>query len=127
MSTPLNALVARERSADVARSARERAEARTPLRAVPQGAVALRLAGAEDAEDVRVLAELDEAPEPAGQVLLALVDGQAVAALSLDDERIVANPFVATSDAVALLRIRARHLGGKAPRRSWRRLRPRFA
>jgi hypothetical protein len=86
--------------------------------------VALRPATAEDAPSLRILTELDEEPELAGEVLLATVDGEAVAAMSLRDGRIAANPFVATADAVALLRLRARHLAGRRPRR---RLRPRFA
>jgi hypothetical protein len=91
-------------------------------------ALALRLATAEDASSLRGLAELDEAPELSGEVLLATIDGDPVAALSIGDGRVVANPFVATSDAIALLRLRARHLAGKrsrSRRRPW--LRPRFA
>ena len=73
--------------------------------------IALRLACPDEAATLRRLAELDEAPAPEGEVLLALIDGDAVAALSLDDGRSVANPFVPTADALALLRLRAEHLG----------------
>jgi hypothetical protein len=76
----------------------------------------LRLARADETDTVRRLAALEDAPELKGQVLLALADGAAVAALSLDDERIVANPFILTGDAVALLRLRAEHLLGPRPR-----------
>jgi hypothetical protein len=55
-----------------------------------------------------------------GRVLLALVEAERVAALSLYDERVVANPFAGTHDAVALLRLRAAHLLGERPRRQWR-------
>jgi hypothetical protein len=80
--------------------------------------VELRRAAADEAGVVRRLAALDDAREPEGPVLLALLDGEAVAALSLRDGRVVANPFVATADAVALLRLRAAHLSGApAPRR----------
>jgi hypothetical protein len=93
-----------------------------------QTTVALRGANAEDDGTLRQLAELDEAPELDGEVLLATVDGEAIAAVSLQDGRIVSNPFVATTEAVALLQLRARHLAGKMrPRRRWPRLRPRLA
>lgn len=81
-------------------------------------AVALRLAHDDDDHLVRRLAALDDAPTPEGPVLLALVNGDAVAAMSLLDGRVVANPFVPTTDAVALLRLRADHLAGPEPRRS---------
>jgi hypothetical protein len=65
-------------------------------------------------------AEID-APELEGQVLLALIDGVAVAALSLHDGRVAANPFLPTRDVVAVLRLRAGHVvaeqSGRRPRR----------
>jgi hypothetical protein len=81
-----------------------------------EGTVELRPAGAEEAGIVRDLAALDDAPALEGQVLLALIDGRAVAALSLDDGRVVANPFVPTAEVVAVLRMRAEQLS-VAPRR----------
>jgi hypothetical protein len=79
--------------------------------------VELRLAEAGEAGVVRRLAALDSAPGLEGPVLLALLDGEAVAGLSLRDRRVVANPFVATADAVVLLRVRAEHLCGAPARR----------
>jgi hypothetical protein len=73
-------------------------------------AIELRLLATHEARLVRRLAVLDEAPELRGQVLVALIGGQAVAALSLADHRVVANPFVPTAAAVALLRLRAAQL-----------------
>jgi hypothetical protein len=91
-------------------------------------AVALRLASADEEQLVRELAALDDAPALDGQVLLALVDGEAVAALSLLDRRVVANPFVPTEAAVALLRVRADHISARRSRRRWPIiLRPRLA
>jgi hypothetical protein len=91
--------------------------------------IVLRLATDVDAPTVRRLAALDDAPRLSGPVLLALVDGEPVAALSLDDGRVVANPFRFTAGAVALLRLRAQHLVAPAPRRDRRPtlLRPRAA
>ncbi len=96
--------------------------------AVSQASVSIRLAGIDDEQVLRDLAALDDAPIPKGEVLLALIDGEAVAALSLGDEHAVANPFVHTAATVALLRLRADHLYGRRPRRRRRFiLRPRFA
>ena len=77
--------------------------------------IVLRLATDVDAPAVRRLAALDDAPRLSGAVLLALVDGEPVAALSLDDGRVVADPFRLTVHAVALLRLHARHLTPAAP------------
>ncbi len=81
----------------------------------PAPAVALRLAGSDEAHLVRRLAALDDAPPLAGPVLLALVDGEPVAALSLLDRRVVANPFLFTRELVDLLRLRAEHISGPEP------------
>jgi hypothetical protein len=89
--------------------------------------LAIRIADAADARALQILAELDEEPALSGQVLLALIDDEPVAALSLDDGRVVADPFVATTNAVALLEVRARQLVGGARRRARRRWRLRFA
>lgn len=78
----------------------------------PEPTVALRLAGDDEAHMVRRLAALDDAPPLEGPVLLALVDGEPVAALSLLDRRVVANPFVHTRELVELLRLRAGHISG---------------
>lgn len=89
--------------------------------------LALRLADPDDALAVRRLAALDDAPPLARPVLVAFLDGQAVAAVSLVDERTVANPFLPTADVVALLSLRARQLRRRdtprlpsTPRIPWR-------
>jgi hypothetical protein len=128
----INATIAAEHQADLRREAAARWLYRSATAAADRPArtatIALRLAEDDEAGLVRRLAELDDAPDLHGPVLLALIDGEAAAALSLDDRRVVANPFVLTEDAVGLLRLRANHLLGKA-RRRWSRptLRPRFA
>ena len=130
----IHAIAATEHQADLLRAAEEwrRGSASHPARrpgGIPRTTVALRLAQADEGRVVRRLAALDDAPALEGQALLALIDGEAVAALSLEDGRVVSNPFVRTHDAVALLRLRAEHLKGGARRRRWWRpaLRPRFA
>jgi hypothetical protein len=83
--------------------------------------LAIRLAHADEDLDLRRLADLDDAPPLRGEVLIALVDGEPVAAASLADGRAIANPFLPTADLLAMLSLRARQLGRKgAPWRRWR-------
>ena len=129
MSTTISAAVAAEHSADLRRAAEHQRAATSALaRRSDLQVIALRVAQPEDDYDVSRLAQLDDAPQPIGPVMLAVVDGEAVAALSLSDGRVVANPFVATEKAVTLLRLRATQLSGEQHHR-WRPriLRPRLA
>ena len=100
---------------------------RTAAAATEVPAATVRFAHSDEAATLRRLAELDDATELAGETVVATVDGEVVAALSLADGRVIANPFVPTANAVELLRATATAL---TPRRRWRRrraLRPRFA
>jgi len=129
MTSNLNALLAEQHVADLTRAAaRYREIPSRPLwRSGP--VVELRPARAEDEAATRRLAALDDAPALEGPILLAVVDGEPVAALALDDGRVVANPFARTAHAVSLLRLRADHVSHVSPRRRrWIRLpRARFA
>ena len=78
--------------------------------AMTSPALTLRLAGAADAGALQRLARLDSSRALRGETLVAERDGRMVAAVSLLDGRSVADPFEPTADAVALLRVRARHL-----------------
>jgi hypothetical protein len=136
MNATINSMVSAEHVADLRRAAARHRLFRGGSLAnnaqVQQPTVALRLAYPDESRIVRDLAALDDAPALQGQVLLALLDGQVVAALSLLDGRIIANPFVPTADAVALLRVRADHLGpsrsfGRARSIFRQRLAPRFS
>ncbi len=126
MTTTLYGLVAREHDADLRRAANHYRSAK-PGAGSATNIVALRPAQPEDARALKILAELDEEPELSGETLLALIDGDAVAALSLEDGRVVSNPFVATREAVSLLKLRADHLVGRRSRQPRRRWRLRFA
>jgi hypothetical protein len=129
MNTTLSAVVAAEHIADLRRAAEHlRAPTDAPASRSDEQVITLRVAQPEDDYDVSRLAQLDDAPLPVGRVMLAVVDGEAVAALSLSDGRVVADPFVATEKAVTLLRLRATQLSGQRHRR-WRPriLRPRLA
>jgi hypothetical protein len=123
MSLTLSALLAQEHVADLRREAERYRQVPRPQRRAAR-ATELRFAGAEDAAAVRRLADLDEEPELQYPVLLALLDGEAVAALSISDGRVAANPFVPTTEAVALLRLRAQQLASQRGRSSRRWLHP---
>lgn len=73
-------------------------------------AVTVRLAAGADTPALNVLAQLDSAAAPSHPILLAELSGQAVAALSLADGAVIADPFVPTVEVVALLKLRARQL-----------------
>lgn len=60
------------------------------------------------------LAALDSQPPLDGEVLLAYVDDEPWAAISLADGRVVADPFRPSAHAVELLRVRAEHLHEQA-------------
>jgi hypothetical protein len=70
---------------------------------------------------VRALAQRDSRLVPAGMLLVAEVDGQVRAVLSLDTGEVVADPFVPSAALVDLLRTRARQLTCGAPPRRRRR------
>ena len=81
--------------------------------------LAFRAATVRDAQALRNLALLDSARPLTGEVVLAEVAGSAVAALSLADGRVVADPFARTAQVSELLRAYAARLRGDLrPRRS---------
>jgi len=77
--------------------------------------LALRLAGPDEQGAVRRLSALDGVAPLRGAVLLALLDGEPVAALSLTDGRGAADPFRPSAGALDLLRLRAVRLVAPAP------------
>src|SRR4051812_46849478 len=77
---------------------------RTPMTAPT---IALRTAAPAEAADVRRLAYLDSQRPLRGDVLVAFEDAEPVAAISLADGRVVADPFRRTATSVELLRLRA--------------------
>src|SRR4051794_5485222 len=83
--------------------------------------IAFRSATADDERVLHELSELDSARPVQRPAVLAVVDGTPVAAVSLSDGRIVADPFTRTEDVVTMLRARAAALAADTPRR--RRLR----
>ncbi len=88
---------------------------RTESRSEPRwSALVIRLAVAADEPDLRRLAHMDSARPLSGQSLIAEQSGSVIAALSLADGAAIADPFVASADAVAMLRVRAAQLRATA-------------
>lgn len=82
-------------------------------------AITIRPAADADAHVLAQLAALDETAEIQLPALIAERDGRPVAARSLADGRIAADPFTHTVDVVELLELRAARLS-RTPRRRWR-------
>ncbi len=84
----------------------------------PTAEITIRLAYADDELALMRLAALDSAPAvPPAPRLLAEVDGEPRAALSLHDGSAVADPFAPTAEVLELLRRRAAHLQRPARRK----------
>jgi len=88
--------------------------------------VVLRRAQRQDANALDRLAALDGVRRPAGELMLAEVDGEILAAVPVEGGRAIADPFRPTADLVDLLRSRTRPLAGRAEVSGLRRLRPRL-
>jgi len=76
--------------------------------------IVIRLPGAEDLPRIAQVAGLDSAQVPDGPMLVAAVDGDIRAAISLADGTVIADPFHRTSELVDMLRIRAIGAGARA-------------
>jgi hypothetical protein len=85
--------------------------------------IALRTATDRDTAILDKLSALDSAPPLHGPAVVALVDGRPVAAASLHDASVVADPFVPTADVVELLQARVAASASRAAARPHRRLR----
>jgi hypothetical protein len=89
--------------------------------------VTIRWALPSDLQALERVAALDSKKLPAGPLLVAAVDGEIWAALSVLDEVSVADPFAPSGDLVGLLRTRATQLRDFRPQEPLRRLEPLFA
>ena len=67
----------------------------------------IRFTTEDDADALRALANVDSAAPLTGRILIGEIAGSPAAALSLDDDRAVADPFRRTDHLVACLRTRA--------------------
>ena len=68
----------------------------------------IRPAGAADAQALERLAKLDTAQVPAGEKLVAEVDGELVAAYGVERGERIGDPFRPTADVLDLLEYKAR-------------------
>jgi hypothetical protein len=80
------------------------------MTATHDNAITIRLAREDDAPALRVLAQLDGARLPEGELLVAEVDGELRAALRISDRAYVSDPFFPSRELVGLLDVRARRL-----------------
>jgi hypothetical protein len=87
--------------------------------------ITIRPAHEGDQPTLAALAALDSAEIPSAPVLIAELDGEPRAALSLSDDSVIADPFFLTDHLVELMRSHAARTA-PAPRRR-RSYRPRFA
>ena len=90
--------------------------------AAPRDDVVLRRSTSQDAAALARLAQLDGAPRPVGDVLVAELGGEIVAAVPVEGGRAIADPFHPTAELVELLHARLAAKG--APSRRLPRLRP---
>lgn len=100
------------RTAELRRRAEAARRARRHRSAAGDATVTIRRVTDHDPElgAVARLAALDSRPVPARPVLVAEVDGELQAAVSLADGAAVADPFRPTAEVVGLLRVRASQL-----------------
>jgi hypothetical protein len=79
---------------------------RNGSRTVPfMSTLEIHLAEHTDWFDLDRLAELDSADPLDGDVMVGRIDGELRAAVSLSDGRVVADPFVRTTDLVQVLKL----------------------
>lgn len=108
------------RAAKPRRSARPRGHRRASLStelATPEQALTLRRYSADDHNPLARLAALDSSKPPHQPVVVAEVEGELRAALSLNDGSLVADPFHLTRGVADLLRAYARQLDAPPERR----------
>src|SRR4051812_12729678 len=89
------------------------AKLRGATQSVPTSAdVVIRYARRDEADALATLAQLDSSRAPRGEVIVADVQGELWAAVSLDDGHAVANPFRPSGELTFRLSERARELHG---------------
>ena len=79
------------------------------------GGLTIRRLDEHDRRSLEHLAALDSAAPPVGEWLGAEVEGQLLAAASLDGNRTIADPFSRTAELTALLELRTSQLRRRAP------------
>ena len=87
--------------------------------------IIIRLTRPTDTDELRRVAQRDSRPLPYGELLVALVEGEIRAAISLTRGEVIADPFHRTDELVRMLTLRRQQMEGATvrPRRGLRRLR----
>src|SRR3954447_10889613 len=114
----------RRAAAAAVRAARRAAT--SPVAGAPRERVVARSAQRQDDVVLARPAALDGARRPAGELLLAEVGGEVLAAVPVEGGRAIADPFRPTRDLAELLHARTHPLAGGAEAGRLRRLRPRL-
>lgn len=125
MDPTLHRLLAAERARELRHEAgsrkvagprrRRRSMAAPGPRLALEAAVTIRYAFPDDERALRRLATLDSSVALRGPVLVAEVNGELRAALSLSDGAAIADPFHPSAAVTELLLARARQLSGSRP------------
>ncbi|MBV9416813.1 MAG: hypothetical protein JO363_17655 [Solirubrobacterales bacterium] len=97
------------RDARRARGAAVASDSRGRRRETPGAPITIRRDAVSDAAALRRIADLDSSEVPAAPLLLAAVDGEVRAAVSLSTGAVVADPFHDTAVIVELLTAYAAH------------------
>jgi hypothetical protein len=79
--------------------------------------ITIRAAGPQDVDALRRLAQRDTRALPDGELLIALINGEARAAISLTNGETVADPFHRTEELVGMLTVRSSLLRGTTRQR----------
>jgi hypothetical protein len=95
-----------------------------PIEDPTDSTITIRAAGPEDVEAIRRLAQRDSHAVPDGELLIALVDGEARAAISLASGETIADPFHRTEELVRMLTARGSQLHGETRQPIRRHFRP---
>jgi hypothetical protein len=88
--------------------------------AADDGEIRIRLVGDEDRERVGQLAQLETKRPLEGPLLGASVGGRLVAAIAIESGESVADPFLPSADARAMLELRASQVNGRDGHQSHR-------
>jgi hypothetical protein len=94
-----------------------RSKARDAWKRRQRGELKLRDATHADAADLLRLARLDcQGRPPAGRIIVAIDRDVLVAAISVDDGTVIADPFRSTAPIVAMLRLHVEQIQREIPR-----------
>lgn len=110
MNSFLNKEIAQQHIGDLRRDARKHRLPAEPGDHAEDDGLTVRAATQRDSDAVRLLAALEGVRFPTGELLVAQVGDEVLAALPLDGGRALADPFRPTGHLVAMLELRARQL-----------------